>query len=146
MKRFLFVCVIFMASIAVGAKTLVFTLADGTKVYYTLNALTDGLRYAPVVKFSQGNVTVNGDQYEWSGIKEFYLSDESDPAGILPHALCVETDAQVVVYSADGKKMMEAESLSAFKRIDMSGLPKGVYVVIVDGKNGGKESFKVTKN
>ncbi|MBR5061898.1 MAG: T9SS type A sorting domain-containing protein [Prevotella sp.] len=145
MKRFLFVCVIFMASIAVGAKTLVFTLADGTKVYYTLDVPTDGLRYAPVVKFSQGNVIVNGDQYEWSGIKEFYLSDENDPVGISPHAFCVETDAQVVVYSADGKKMMEAESLYAFKRIDMSGLPKGVYVVIVDGKNGGKESFKVTK-
>lgn len=145
MKRFLFVGVIFMASIAVGAKTLVFTLADGTKVYYTLDAPTDGLQYAPVVKFSQGNVTVNGDQYEWSGIKEFYLSDESNPTGILPHAFCVETDAQVEVYSADGKKMMEAESLSAFQRIDMSRLPKGIYVVKVSGKNGEKESFKFTK-
>ena len=145
MKRFLFVCAIFLASIAVGAKTLVFTLADGTEVYYTLDAPTDGLRYAPVVKFNQGSLSVNGDRYEWSGIKDFRLSDESDPAGILPHALCVETDAPVVVYSTDGKKMMEAESLSAFRRIDMSSLPKGAYVVTVGGKNGGKESFKVTK-
>ena len=129
----------------VGAKTLVFTLANNTKVYYVLDAPSDGLRYGPVVKFTQGSVTVNGDNYEWSGIKEFRVSDESDPAGILPHTVCVATDAPVVIYSADGKKMGEAESFASFQRLELSRLPKGVYVVEVAGKGSDKVSFKVAK-
>lgn len=145
MRKFLFVCVILMTSMVVGAKTLVFTLTNGTKVYYTLDVPTDGLRYAPVVKFSQGMVTVNGDSYEWSGIKEFRLSDEGDPAGIMSHGVSVETDAPAAIYSTEGKKVGEAESYASFQRLDLSHLPKGVYVVKVGGKGNGETSFKFTK-
>lgn len=145
MKNFLFVSVMCLVSMMVGAKTLVFTLANDTKVYYALDTPSDGLRYGPVVKFTQGSVTINGDNYEWSGIKDFRLSNESDPAGILPHSICVATDAPVVIYSADGKKMGEAESYASFQRLELSRLPKGVYVVEIGGKGNGKVSFKVAK-
>lgn len=145
MRRFLFVGVILMTSIVVGAKSLVFTLANDTKVYYALDVPTDGLRFAPVVKFSQGSLSVNGDRYEWSGIKDFRLSDEGDPAGIMPHGVCVETDAPVSIYSADGKKVGDAESYASFQRFDLSHLPQGIYVVEIGGNVHGKVSFKLTK-
>lgn len=145
MKYFLFVSVMCLVSMMVGAKTLIFTLANDTKVYYVLDAPSDGLRYAPVLKFSLGKVTVNGDNYEWSGIKDFRLSDENDPAGILPHSICVASDAPVVIYSVDGKKVGEAESYVSFQKLELSSLPKGVYVVEVEGKGNDKVSFKVAK-
>ena len=66
-----------VASIGATAKSLVFTLNDGTKVYYQLSSEVN-----PIMRFKEGKLLVNDDVYEFDGIKNFYLSDEDAPNAI----------------------------------------------------------------
>ena len=148
MKRYLCLVIVFLACVLVSAKTLVITLMDDTKVYYTLEEPLSGTTFAPVMVFENGNVMVKGDRYEFVGIKEFRLSEESDPAGINVGTMTFSTDAPVAVYTIDGKKVADAKDMTAMQQLQASHLPKGVYVVKVkrgEGNNGQEVSFKFVK-
>lgn len=70
MKKLTFFLLMLVASIGATAKSLVFTLNDGTKVYYQLSSEVN-----PIMRFKEGKLLVNDDVYEFDGIKNFYLSD-----------------------------------------------------------------------
>ena len=66
-----------IASIGASAKSVVFTLNDGTKIYYLLSA-----EVSPMLRFKDGKMVVNEDTYEFTDIKNFYISEEDDPNAI----------------------------------------------------------------
>lgn len=137
------------ASVGAMAKSVVFTLVDGTKVYYLLGGDKD-----PVLKFVDGKMTVNADTYEFSGIKNFYISEEDDPVAIddvLAGKDVSYRDGMIVVKASDVKRVtvyamngspVEADVVKAdgVVTISLAALPAGNYVVKVDGT-----SFKVAK-
>ena len=71
---FAFACLV---CVCAQAKSVVFTLADGTKVYYLLGGETN-----PKLRFQEGKMLVEADTYEFSNIKNFYISSEDDPNAI----------------------------------------------------------------
>lgn len=147
MKKLLTLTIMLMSICAASAKSVVFTLSNGSLVYYLLGGDTN-----PVMKFTDGQLVVNTDTYEFSGIKNFYISEEDDPTAIselkLKPAsfdgntivLATET-SNVKVYDASGKEVkVEAERAGGHTSISLEGLKKGVYVVSV-----GKSSMKIMK-
>ena len=58
---FVFACLAYAGAMA---KSVVFTLVDGTKVYYLLGGETN-----PKLRFVEGKMTVDADVYEFSDIK-----------------------------------------------------------------------------
>jgi hypothetical protein len=101
-----------------------------------------------------GKITVNADEYEVSGIKNFYISEEDDPTDIKgadaegkftygANTLVVKAgeSAVVKVYGVSGAEV-EAEIVKAggAVSVNLNNLERGVYVVKV-----GKASFKVIK-
>ena len=48
----------FLACMTATAKSVVFTLSNGTKIYYLLGGETN-----PVMRFVDGKITVNADSY-----------------------------------------------------------------------------------
>lgn len=131
------------------AKSVVFTLTDGTRVYYLL-----GGEESPVMKFVDGKMTVNSDTYEFSGIKSFCISDEDDPnltnvANVVKASarfdgntlFVAQENANVKVYDASGKAVSATISSSAgYTSVDLSSMPKGIYLI-----NIGENSVKVVK-
>lgn len=150
MKKLTLSVMLFLAaSVGAMAKSIVFTLVNGTKVYYLLGGAKD-----PMLRFVDGKVTVNADTYEFSGIKNFYISDEDDPTAIEDvlagknisfHDGMIVVNApgvqRVAVYAMNGAAV-EADVVKAADvvTVSLSSLPSGSYVVKVDGT-----SFKVTK-
>lgn len=148
-KLTLSIMLLLATSIGATAKSLVLTLVDGTKVYYLLGGAKD-----PMLRFVDGKVTVDADTYEFSGIKNFYISDEDDPTAIddvlagknisyrdgviVVNATGVQ---RVAVYALNGAAV-EADVAKADDviTISLAALPSGSYVVKVDGA-----SFKVSK-
>lgn len=141
---------LFALTLAVSARSVVFTTSTNRKIYYLL-----GGEVNPVMKFVDGKLVVNADQYEFSKIKNFYISETDDPTGIestlaskpsfsyKSNQIVIETanaDA-VKVYSTSGAVVdATVNVIDGFVTIDLSSLPKGIYMVSVDG-----ESFKVMK-
>lgn len=133
------------AVVVASAKSVVFTLSDGTLVYYLLGGETN-----PVMKFVDGKVVVNADTYEFSEVKNFYISATDDPTFVeeikaLPSkfdgkTLVVPTEnANVAVFDASSKKVKASISVAnGSTLVDLSSLPKGVYIIKV-----GKSSIKV---
>ena len=67
MKKTFLTLLLGFSLLPAGAKSVVFTLNDGTLVYYLL-----GGEVAPVMRFGdEGTLTINADSYEVSGIKNF---------------------------------------------------------------------------
>lgn len=137
-----------VASVGAMAKSVVFTLSDGTLVYYLLGGETN-----PIMRFVDGKIVVNADEYELTGIKNFYISATDDPNGIEQTAaeknfsfkenrFVVKASAEnVAVYSVSGAKVDAAvESAEGFVTIDLSSADKGTYVIKV-----GNSSVKVMK-
>lgn len=138
-----------MASMSVMAKSLVLTLTDGSLVYYQLGGETN-----PKMRFVEGKLTVEADAFEFSGIKNFYISNEDAPDAIEQteaeqmcafHANSVTVKASslgaVKVFSSNGSQVKPvANSVGDYVNIDLSGLPNGAYVISV-----GKSAFKVLK-
>lgn len=132
------------------AKSLVMTLTDGTLVYYLLGGDVN-----PMLRFVNGEITVNTDAYSFSNLKNFYISLTDDPNGIehkladvkvsfSHHVLTIPSvDAEAVrVYSTDGTRVHPAvRSEAGFLFVDLSHLPQGIYAVKV-----GDTSLKVVKN
>ena len=149
MKKLTFFLLMLVASIGATAKSLVFTLNDGTKVYYQLSSEVN-----PIMRFKEGKLLVNDDVYEFDGIKNFHLSDEDAPNAIenvqskpnvtfKANTVLIPADAVTVlkVFTVDGvevKTVIQNEG-DVFS-VDLNGLAKGVYVI-----STGKSSLKVIK-
>lgn len=141
-------CLLFSIGISFG-KSLVLTLANNTLVYYMLGGDKN-----PMMRFADGKVCVNSDEYAFSNIKNFYISETDDPSGIehllkeqqityKAGTLIVNTDSpeSIGVYNANGMKVsVPVEQSGDVVAVSLHQLPKGVYVVRV-----GESSFKVLK-
>lgn len=142
MKKILTLIVMLAAVVIASAKSVVFTLSDGTLVYYLLGGETN-----PVMKFVDGKVVVNADTYEFSEVKNFYISATDDPTSVeevkaLPSKFDGKTlvvpaeNANVAVFDASGKKVKASISVAnGSTLVDLSSLPKGVYIIKVGGSS-----------
>lgn len=142
------VCLLFSIGISFG-KSLVLTLANNTLVYYVLGGDRN-----PMMRFADGKVCVESDEYTFSNIKNFYISETDDPSGIehllkeqqityKAGTLIVHTDSpeSISVYTVNGMKIsVPVEQSGDVVAVSMTQLPNGVYVVRV-----GESSFKVLK-
>ena len=149
MKKLTFSLLMLVASIGATAKSLVFTLNDGTKVYYQLSSEVN-----PIMRFKEGKLLVNDDVYELDGIKNFYLSDEDAPNAIenVQSKPNVTFKANTVLIPADAVKVLKVFTVDGVEvktviqnegdvfSVDLNGLAKGVYVI-----STGKSSLKVIK-
>lgn len=141
-------CLLFSIGISFG-KSLVLTLANNTLVYYMLGGTKN-----PMMRFVDGKVCVDSDEYTFSNIKNFYISETDDPSGI-EHLLkeqqitfkagtiIVHTDSpeSIDVYTVNGMKVsVQVEQAGDVVSVSLNQQPKGVYVVRV-----GDSSFKVFK-
>lgn len=149
MKKLTFFLLMLVASIGATAKSLVFTLNDGTKVYYQLSSEVN-----PIMRFKEGKLLVNDDVYEFDGIKNFYLSDEDAPNAIenVQSKPNVTFQANTVLIPADAVKVLKVFTVDGVEvktviqnegdvfSVDLNGLAKGVYVI-----STGKSSLKVIK-
>lgn len=141
-------CLLFSIGISFG-KSLVLTLANNTLVYYMLGGAKN-----PMMRFADGKVCVESDEYTFSNIKNFYISETDDPSGIehllkeqqityKAGTLIVHTDnpESIGVYTVNGMKIsVPVELAGNVVAVSMTQLPNGVYVVRV-----GESSFKVFK-
>ena len=149
MKKLTFFLLMLVASIGATAKSLVFTLNDGTKVYYQLSSEVN-----PIMRFKEGKLLVNDDVYEFDGIKNFYLSDEDAPNAIenVQSKPNVTFKANTVLIPGDAVKVLKVFTVDGVEvktviknegdvfSVDLNGLAKGVYVI-----STGKSSLKVIK-
>ena len=149
MKKLAFLSFMCLVSLTTMAKSVVFTLSDGTKVYYLLGGETN-----PVLRFVDGKMKVDADLYELSDIKNFFISEEDDPNGI--EALLSKQDitikANMVVVNSSAVKTLKVFTLSGVEvkadvqrqndvlTVDLNSLEKGTYVI-----STGKSSLKVMK-
>lgn len=150
MKKLLLVLsLLLLTSVRMDAKSVVFTLTDGTLVYYLLGGDTD-----PMLRFSDGIVTVEADSYALSNIKNFYISETDDPNAIervldsrnMSYSggtlvFRAATQQAVKVYAADGREVEALVSRSGdLTTVCLSALPAGTYIV-----RAGQSSVKVLK-
>jgi hypothetical protein len=139
-------------SLSIGtlsAKSLVLTLENGTLVYYLL-----GKDANPMMRFTDGRITVNTDIYEFSGIKNFYISTADDPNGIehtIKNTLAEYRNNMVIfntdnmpvikVYSGNGHEVnVSHRQIGDKTAIDLSTLPQGTYII-----TAGETSLKILK-
>lgn len=138
-----------LSLLTAGAKSVVFTLNDGSLIYYLLGGET-----APIMRFTDdGTFTVNADSYEVSGIKNFYISQTDDPTAISSPSVsqptfagglfCVHPNGatSVTVFNMNGTRidvpiMKQNDTIT----LDLHSLSRGIYIIKV-----GKESFKINK-
>lgn len=149
MKKWICLLLVLMTSLGVSAKSVVFTMNDGTKVYYLLSTGVN-----PILRFKEGRMVVNEDAYEFSDIKNFYISETDDPNAIdfLPsgkdvtmaaNTVIIPADAvrDVKVYMVDGKEVKgRVEKTDHDIIVHLNELGKGTYVI-----STGKSSMKVMK-
>ena len=138
-----------IASIGASAKSVVFTLNDGTKVYYLLSA-----EVSPMLRFKDGKMVVNEDTYEFTNIKNFYISEEDDPNAIekvlAKHNVTFEANTVVInsdsvkilkVYTLDGMEVkVPVEKSESVISVNLNGLERGTYLI-----STGDSSLKVLK-
>lgn len=149
MKRLVTLMIVLASVCMASAKSVVFTLSDGTLVYYLLGGETN-----PIMRFVDDKVVVNADTYEFSGIKNFYISNEDDPNAIenVLAKSSIKYDGNTVVVSAAKGKTVKVFAVNGtevkapistakgYAAVDMSGLQKGTYIISV-----GSSSIKVQK-
>lgn len=138
-----------LASVGAMAKSVVFTLSNNKKVYYQLGGETN-----PMLRFVDGKMTVNADTYEFSGIKNFYISQEDAPNAIESTATATRMaysantlvlnagEAKTVkVYSVGGREVnADIQTADDIITVNLNGLEKGAYII-----STGDASFKVLK-
>lgn len=131
------------------AKSLVLTLKNGTLVYYLLGGETN-----PMLKFVDGHMTLNDDKYEFSNIKNFYISETDDPNAIesvltekkisySANTLVINTAKtnKIKVFTAGGTEVKaEVNQSGDISTVNLNNLPTGAYVI-----NTGSTTFKVMK-
>jgi hypothetical protein len=140
---------LFLAIGMLSAKSLVLTLKNNTRVYYLLGGETN-----PMMRFIHGDIIVNADNYEFSNIKNFYISATDDPSGIeqttkgatariCDNSVIFETDKplSVRVYSSNGREVkvipiqMEGQTI-----VNLHTLPQGAYIITT-----GDATLKIVK-
>ena len=149
MKKLAFLFLLLMTSVGASARSIVFTLSDDTKVYYLLSSEVN-----PVLRFKEGKMVVNEDVYEFSDIKNFYISEEDDPNAIEPvlsklnmtfkeNTVIIrsETVKTVRVYTLNGVEVKASvEKTDDVISVNLNGLEKGTYLI-----STGNSSLKVLK-
>ena len=149
MKKLPFLFLLLMTSVGASARSIVFTLSDDTKVYYLLSSEVN-----PVLRFKEGKMVVNEDVYEFSDIKNFYISEEDDPNAIEPvlsklnmtfkeNTVIIrsETVKTVKVYTLNGVEVKApVEKTDDVISVNLNGLEKGTYLI-----STGDSSLKVLK-
>lgn len=139
---------LFLAATALPAKSLVLTLKNGTLVYYLL-----GKDVNPMLRFVDGDIVVNTDRFEFSNVKNFYISATDDPTSIehtvgthiqQSHNMVIldtEDPQSISLYTFDGRKVDVCPQHSNGKTlIDLSPLPQGTYIITI-----GESSLKILK-
>lgn len=147
-KISLLIAFVLFASVGAMAKSVVFTLSNGTLVYYLLGGETN-----PMMRFVDGKIVVNADEYELTDIKNFYISATDDPNGIEEtlaeqkisfssnRFMVKATSGNVAVHTIGGAKVdAPVENANGYVSVNLSGLANGAYVITV-----GNSSFKVMK-
>ena len=138
MKKLAFLFLMLMTSVGASARSVVFTLSDETKVYYLLSSEVN-----PVLRFKEGKMVVNDDVYEFSDIKNFYISEEDDPNAIEPvlsklnmtfkeNTVIIrsETVKAVKVYTLNGEEVKApVEKTDDVISVNLNGLEKGTYLI-----------------
>ena len=138
-----------IASIGASAKSVVFTLNDGTKVYYLLSA-----EVSPMLRFKDGKMVVNEDTFDFTDIKNFYISEEDDPNAIekvlAKHNVTFKANTVVInsdsvkilkVYTLDGVEVkVPVEKSENVISVNLNGLERGTYLI-----STGDSSLKVLK-
>jgi len=149
MKKLAFLFLLLMTSVGASARSIVFTLSDETKVYYLLSSEVN-----PILRFKEGKMVVNDDVYEFSDIKNFYISEEDDPNAIEPvlsklnmtfkeNTVIIrsETMKAVKVYTLNGEEVKApVEKTDDVISVNLNGLEKGTYLI-----STGDSSLKVLK-
>lgn len=150
MKKLFAFMIVLMTFCVASAKSVVFTLSDGTLVYYLL-----GGDVSPVMKFVDGEIYVNADKYELSGIKNFYISETDDPeivsiqnvgapeAKLSANMFTLKSDKAkaVKVFTASGIEVKpQIENAGGLINVNLTDLDRGIYIIYV-----GEASFKVNK-
>lgn len=149
MKKMASLIALFAVVAVASAKSVVFTMSNGIKVYYLLGGDEN-----PVMKFEGDNVIVNTDTYQISKIKNFYISATDDPTAVTQ--LAAKQDASfasnvfvlktpnanaVKVFGVNGAEVeVPVNQADGFVSVDMNGLKQGNYIIKV-----GNASFKVMK-
>lgn len=134
------------------AKSLVLTLADGSEVYYLLGGETN-----PMMKFIDGAVYINADEYSFGGIEKFRISQTDDPNGIEAIAsekggISIEKGAiyikstanlgDISIYAANGAKIdAPIEKSGDIIVVNTVSVPKGIYII-----KAGNSSVKFIKH
>ena len=145
----IFLPLLLLFSVGASAKSVVFTLNNGDKVYYLLSKDA-----APMLRFKDGRMTVNDEAYEFSDIKNFYISDVDDPTAIeqvlskqpmtfRANTVVLRSDAAktLKVYTLDGvEAKVQVQKMDDVISVDLNGLEKGTYVI-----STGSSSMKVWK-
>lgn len=130
-----------LSAMATHAKSVVFTLNDkvSTRVY----VLLDGETYPKLVMNDDGTFTLCNQQYEFSNVKNFYISatDYEGEKNTVDAIVSIShdkmtIDGQVSVYSLDGTLVTKGE-----KELVMKNLKKGTYVM-----TNGQTTLKVRIN
>lgn len=133
-----------LASVCISsnARSVVFSLTSGQKVYY----LIDNVRN-PIMKFVDGKAVVNADAYEFNDIGSFFISETDDPNAITPpsvgthhltengNMLLIETinASGISILSANGIKMnVPVSQANGYACIDLSQLNQGTYILTTD--------------
>lgn len=149
MKKLVILAVALISAIAVQAKSVVFTLSDGTKVYYLIGGEAN-----PVMKFVEGGITVNADAYTFSQIKNFYISDTDDPTSVQSPSTArpsrrgnvllipvMGSKPSVKVYAVSGSEVeADITVTDGHASVSLDRLPSGTYIV-----RNGQSSIKVMK-
>ncbi len=142
------VCLFAITGTAI-AKSLVITMKNNTKIYYLLGGETN-----PMMRFIDGQVTVDADNYTISNIKNFYISETDDPSAIeevlTKHDINYSANTLVInssninsvkVYTMNGTQVnAEIQNSGDIIAVDLNSLPQGTYII-----NAGGSSFKVMK-
>ncbi len=137
-----------VASLGMSAKSVVFTLTDGTLVYYLLSRTET----SPMMRFVDGGVTVNTDYFAFSQLKNFYISTTDDPNAIEDLDYTYGGNGGKLVFDAakvinvtvcevNGTRVnADVQDMDGKLVVDLTGLKSGVYLV-----NTGGSSFKIIK-
>ena len=107
-----------------------------------------------MLRFKEGKMVVDEDKYEFSDIKNFYISDQDDPNAIelvlskqnmtfKENTVIIRSDAvkTVKVYTLNGVEVKApVEKTDDVISVNLNGLEKGTYLI-----STGKSSLKVLK-
>ena len=107
-----------------------------------------------MLRFKDGKMVVNEDTYEFTNIKNFYISEEDDPNAIekvlAKHNVTFKANTVVInsdsvkilkVYTLDGMEVkVPVEKSESVISVNLNGLERGTYLI-----STGDSSLKVLK-